>query len=159
MPVCGIRENVSTVRSGPEFWPALADGGTNMLHVAAAIVRRKGEILICQRRPGGGCGGMWEFPGGKLEPGETPAQCVIRECREELGVEISLKGLREQNSYQYPDSEISFSFFEAELLSGDPCLRVHQAIAWRPPCRLTEYEFGPADRRLVRELARQGREN
>lgn len=129
-----------------------------MLHVAAAIIRRNGEILICQRRPGGSCGGLWEFPGGKLEPGETPAQCVVRECREELGVEIRLKCLREQSSYQYPDKEITFSFFEAALVSGDPCLRVHQAIAWRPPRQLTAYDFCPADRRLVRRLARQDRE-
>lgn len=127
-----------------------------MLHVAAAIIRRGNEILICQRGPGGGCGGLWEFPGGKLEPGETPEQCVIRECREELGVEIRLKGLREQTSYQYPEKEIAFSFFEAELVSGDPCLRVHQAIAWRAPAQLLQYEFCPADRRLVRSLARQG---
>jgi 8-oxo-dGTP diphosphatase len=129
-----------------------------MLHVAAAIIRRNGEILICQRRPGGGCGGLWEFPGGKLEPDETPERCVIRECREELGVEIRLNGLREQSSYRYPEKEIVFSFFEAELLSGDPCLRVHQAMAWRPPSQLADYEFCPADRRLVRELARQDSE-
>ena len=73
-------------------------------------------------------------------------------------MEIRLNGLREQSTYRYPEKEIVFSFFEAELLSGDPCLRVHQAMAWRLPSQLADYEFCPADRRLVRELARQDSE-
>lgn len=61
-----------------------------MLHVAAVILRRDEKVLICRRGPGGSCGNLWEFPGGKVEPGESPADCARRECREELGVEVEL---------------------------------------------------------------------
>ena len=60
-----------------------------MKRIAAAILRRNDKILICRRGPGGSCGYLWEFPGGKIEPGETGEDCAVRECREELGVEIS----------------------------------------------------------------------
>ncbi len=126
-----------------------------MLHVAAAILYREGNVLICRRGPGGSCGGLWEFPGGKLEPGETPTACAVRECREELGVEIDLGPLYESTTYRYPDKEIAFSFFTGTIRRGDPCMRVHTALCWCPPQELADYTFCPADRDLVQDLARR----
>lgn len=124
-----------------------------MLHVAAAILYKGEQLLICRRGPGGSCGNLWEFPGGKLEPGETPEQCVVRECREELGIEIELVGLYASTTYRYPDREIAFSFFKGAIRQGDPCMRVHTALCWCAPQELLQYEFCPADRELVRALA------
>lgn len=83
-----------------------------MILVSAAIIRNTaGEILICQRGAGGSCAFLWEFPGGKQEAGETAADCLVRECREELGIEIDIVALLEQTSYTYPDNKIGLSFF------------------------------------------------
>lgn len=77
-----------------------------MILVSAAIIRNTaGEILICQRGAGGSCAFLWEFPGGKQEAGETAADCLVRECREELGIEIDIVALLEQTSYTYPDNK------------------------------------------------------
>lgn len=83
-----------------------------MILVSAAIIRNTaGEILICQRGAGGSCAFLWEFPGGKQEAGETAADCLVRECREELGIEIDIVALLEQTSYTYPDNKNRAFFF------------------------------------------------
>lgn len=125
-----------------------------MILVSAGILRNAaGEILICQRGAGGNCAFLWEFPGGKQEAGETAAACLVRECREELGVEIEVLELLEQSSYDYPDNKIAFSFFAAQIISGTPQKSVHQQILWVSPCDLGNYEFCPADREIVAKLA------
>ena len=92
-----------------------------MILVSAAIIRNTaGEILICQRGAGGSCAFLWEFPGGKQEAGETAADCLVRECREELGIEIDIVALLEQTSYTYPDNKIGLSFFAAKITGGVP---------------------------------------
>lgn len=92
-----------------------------MILVSAAIIRNTaGEILICQRGAGGSCAFLWEFPGGKQEAGETAADCLVRECREELGIEIDIVALVEQTSYTYPDNKIGLSFFAAQITGGVP---------------------------------------
>lgn len=92
-----------------------------MILVSAAIIRNTaGEILICQRGAGGSCAFLWEFPGGKQEAGETAADCLVRECREELGIEIDIVALIEQTSYTYPDNKIGLSFFAAQITGGVP---------------------------------------
>ena len=101
-----------------------------MILVSAAIIRNTaGEILICQRGAGGSCAFLWEFPGGKQEAGETAADCLVRECREELGIEIDIvSNLLEQTSYTYPDNKIGLSFFAAKITGGVPQKSVHQKI-------------------------------
>lgn len=90
-----------------------------MILVSAAIIRNTaGEILICQRGAGGSCAFLWEFPGGKQEAGEKAADCLVRECREELGIEIDIVALLEQTSYTYPDNKIGLSFFAAKITGG-----------------------------------------
>ena len=97
-----------------------------MLFVAAAIILDgEGRILICRRGPGGNCAYLWEFPGGKLETGESPEACVQRECREELEVELRLTGVFDEFVFEYPDREISFTFFKAEIAGGQLRLNVH----------------------------------
>lgn len=92
-----------------------------MREVTAAIIRRNGKILIC-RRAEGSCAYLWEFPGGKTEPGETPFECLTRELREELNIEI--KPLCEY--CRSVCGELSFVFIEAEIVSGEPQLSVHE---------------------------------
>lgn len=127
------------------------------LHVAAAIITNDhNEILICQRAIHAKNGGLWEFPGGKMEQGETPEACAVRECREELAVEIRLTGFFATACYQYPDSKINFVFFTAVIESGNMVQLVHQDIRWVSPQDLNLFSFCPADKPVVQRLAAQG---
>lgn len=129
-----------------------------MKHVAAAIIfNDKNELLICQRQSGGSdksCAGLWEFPGGKLELGESLKECCVRECREELNADIKILSLYEETSYIYPESEIQFTFYLAKLLSDENELKmnVHQKICWVKISELNEYEFCPADIKLIERI-------
>lgn len=126
-----------------------------MTEVAAAILRRNGKILICQRKEGGNCSFLWEFPGGKREAGETMEQCVVRECREELGVTIKVQGLFAGESYTYGTEPFAFRFYRAEILDGEPECRVHHTMKWVNPSELAQYPFCPADVDIVRRLAEE----
>ena len=120
-----------------------------MREVTAAIIRRNGKILIC-RRAEGSCAHLWEFPGGKTEPGETPFECLTRELREELNIEI--KPLHEYCRGVY--GELSFVFIEAEIVSGEPELSVHEEMRWVLPEELTGFEWCPADRAVAEEISK-----
>ena len=119
-----------------------------MTEVTAAIIRRSGKILIC-RRAYGSCAHLWEFPGGKTELGETPFECLTRELREELCIEI--KPLREY--CRNVSGELSFVFIEAEIVSGEPQLSVHEEMRWVLPKELTGFEWCPADKAVAEELS------
>ena len=126
-----------------------------MIRVSAAIIRNTdSEILICQRGPGGSCQFLWEFPGGKIEPGESPEECLVRECLEELEIDVEIRDLFEQVKYSYPESDIEFMFFRASLKKGVPIPSVHKDIKWVSPDRLKEYEFCPADVYVVEKLTK-----
>ena len=124
-----------------------------MIEVAAAIIERNGRILIGKRGGTGSCTGLWEFPGGKREPGETLPETLRRECREELGVSISVGGLCAEITHQYPDREVHLSFFFALLENGEPSSSVHTELLWAAPEDLTGLSFCPADTELVVRLA------
>lgn len=127
---------------------------TEIIDVAAAIIRdRSGKILICRRGDGGNCAHLWEFPGGKREGEESMRDCVVRECREELCVGLKVKELFAEFSYAYPDGEIHFCFYEAELLSGTPKMNVHTQLRWVRPRELRNFDFCPADADIVEGLA------
>lgn len=120
-----------------------------MIHVTAAVIIRGDDVLICRRGTGGSCSGLWEFPGGKLEPGESGEQCIIRECLEELGIDIRVTGVFSESVFQYPEREISFTFFSAEIMRGEPVRHVHTDIRWARRDDLTKYPFCPADESVV----------
>jgi 8-oxo-dGTP diphosphatase len=126
-----------------------------MLQVSAAIIRRSGKYLICQRGPGGDLPLLWEFPGGKREKGESPEECLVRECREELGVGIRITGLFATAEYEYPHRRVVLTFFNAEIASGEPQLRVHHDIRWVSAPELKRYAFCPADADIVGRLANE----
>lgn len=126
-----------------------------MTKVAAAIIKQDGKILICKRGAGGSCEHLWEFPGGKQEEGETLTECLERECREELGISIRVNGVFESTRYKYPGREIFFTFFNAEIIKGELKPAVHEEIKWVFPDELSDYEFCPADREIVRKLSEE----
>lgn len=124
-----------------------------MVWVSAAVIYNdSGEILICQRAASDSCALLWEFPGGKQEHLETAEECLVRECREELGIEISINGLLAHTKYNYTDREIAFTFFTANIIKGIPTARVHNAIKWAHPYEFEETKFCPADVEIARML-------
>ena len=126
-----------------------------MTRVSAAIIKNSdNEILICQRGLGGSCEFLWEFPGGKIEPGESPEECLVRECLEELEIDIEVLDLFEETRYSYLERDIEFMFFTASLKKGVPVPSVHNCIKWVLPDKLQDYEFCPADVSVIEKLAK-----
>ena len=109
-------------------------------------------MLITRRFAQAHLGGLWEFPGGKREPGETWEACVIREIREELGVQISVGPLLESLIHRYPEKTVHLKFFTATVLSGTPQPLGCAACAWILPTELDQFEFPAADARLLAKL-------
>ena len=126
-----------------------------MLKVAAAILERNGEIFICQRRAGKHLAFLWEFPGGKLEPGETLEECLRRECQEELGVNVSSPILFEQFQYSYPEVTVELAFFRCRIEHGEPCGKEGQNVRWIRKDELSRYAFCPADLGVVKKLLQE----
>ena len=125
-----------------------------MTQVTAAIIRRCDRVLICQR-PVNKCDPLlWEFPGGKLEKGETLEQCLVRECQEELGVVLSVGKKFGESTYTYPDIAVHLTFFEAIIIDGAPTCKEHNDIKWVTKDELTKYVFCPADKDIVKKLTR-----
>lgn len=125
------------------------------IEVSAALLFRNGKILITQRRADSHLGGFWEFPGGKREPGETFEQCLVREIREELGVEISIVELFEEITHAYKDKTVCLKFFLCELLEGEPQPIGCAAVKWIEEAELAGYKFPAADARLLEKLVKR----
>jgi mutator protein MutT len=123
-----------------------------IIEVSAALIFRDGKLLITQRHANAHLGGLWEFPGGKREPDETFEQCLVREIREELGVEISVGALFEEISHAYPEKSVRLKFFVCKLLSGEPQPLDCAAVRWVARPELAEFEFPAADRRLLERI-------
>ncbi|HUZ07974.1 MAG TPA: 8-oxo-dGTP diphosphatase MutT [Candidatus Paceibacterota bacterium] len=124
----------------------------NCIEVSAALIFRDGKLLITQRNPSSHLGGLWEFPGGKREAGETFEQCLVREIREELGVEISVGEMFEEVSHAYPEKSVRLKFFICKLLSGEPQPLDCAAVKWIDKLQLATHEFPAADARLLKKL-------
>ncbi|HMD32707.1 MAG TPA: (deoxy)nucleoside triphosphate pyrophosphohydrolase [Candidatus Acidoferrales bacterium] len=124
--------------------------------VVAAVVERDGRILICQRRRGDRFELLWEFPGGKVKPGETLEEALRRELREELDVAagIGAEIYRARHRYAQLDRELELVFFSATVGAEAPANLAFEQIVWAEPGSLTDYEFLPADRELVATLAK-----
>lgn len=124
--------------------------------VVAALIEADGKLLVCQRRRTDSFGLMWEFPGGKLEPGETPPEALARELQEELGVvaRIGPEIYRTRHQYSELGEAIDLIFFEATVAPGDIRNQAFETMEWRSPETLRELNFLPADREFVAKLAR-----
>lgn len=123
-----------------------------MVSVAAAIFEENGKIFVCKRGEGGVCAFLWEFPGGKLEVGETPKEALIRECREELEIEVEPLDLYAEFPFTYPDREIYFYFYKARIASGTMKLNVHTDAKWVSPSEMEIADYCPADKDIIEKL-------
>ncbi len=124
--------------------------------VVAAVIERNGRILICQRRRGDRFELQWEFPGGKVQAGETPQRALVRELREELNVsaQIGREIYRTRHHYAELDHGLELLFFAATLGPEPPRNLAFEQIVWAKRARLMDYDFLPADRELVGLLSR-----
>ena len=125
-----------------------------MKQVAAAVAIRDGRILVTRRAPGEKLEGYWEFPGGKLEPGEQPQDCIVRELAEELGVSSSAGEVLTAAVYEYPGGAINLIAVSVTLHHEDLRLSVHDAFDWVQPSALLELQLAPADIPIAEELVR-----
>jgi mutator protein MutT len=124
-----------------------------VLDVAAAILFRDGRYLVTQRYDHDSFGGFWEIPGGKKEPGETLEQTIVREIREELGLEVEVVSFYRTARYPYPSRTVDLHLFHCRIRSGEPRTLECQSFAWVEPSRLKEYRFPDADASLIEELS------
>ena len=129
-----------------------AIGNQKCIEVSAALIFRDGKLLITRRHAGTHLGGLWEFPGGKREPGETFEQCLVREIREELGVKISVGELFEEISHDYPEKSVHLKFFICKLLAGEPQPLDCAGIRWVDAAELAGFKFPAADAQLLARL-------
>lgn len=123
--------------------------------VAASVVYLDGRILISRRAPGQSLAGMWEFPGGKVEQGETPQECIVRELDEELGVASVAGEILITTTYSYPGGTIELIAILVELKSTQFTLQVHDLYEWVGPYDLLSYDLAPADIPIAEEIIRQ----
>lgn len=131
-----------------------------LLVAAAALIGADGKVLIAQRPAHKQLGGLWEFPGGKVEPGEAPEQALVRELEEELSLIVEPRALEPFAfaSHAYPDFHLLMPLYLAQRWQGEPKLDpdAAQAFAWVPPAALSEYKMPPADEVLVKRLIERG---
>ncbi len=129
---------------------------SDRIQVAAAVIRRNGETFICSRPKKSSLGGFWEFPGGKCEPGETPEDCIVRELREELGIEAVPFDRIYQLDHDYPDKKVRVYFIRC-IVRGDspaPVPYDGQEFKWVSTKELDRQNFLPADLPFAELLAK-----
>lgn len=122
------------------------------IEVSAGLVFRNGTLLITQRLRGGHLGGLWEFPGGKRESGETHQECLKRELNEELGIVVAVHELVDTVQHAYPEKTVLIRFFRCSLTSGEPQILGCDAFRWVTPSELCQFVFPAADARLLDQL-------
>ena len=125
--------------------------GRKTVNVAAAVIVKDGRVFATQRGYGP-YKDWWEFPGGKIETGETPEEALRREIREELDTEILVGELLEEVEYDYPEFHLSMKCYMAEVLSGSLVLREHEAARWLPAEELDAVRWLPADLAVTARL-------
>ncbi len=126
------------------------------IQVAAALIARDGHYLICRRKPDVHLGGLWEFPGGKREQGESLEDCLIREIREELGLDVTTPVPYAVLPHAYPERAVELHFFRCTIARGEPEAIGCAELRWVAPADLETYDFPPADRSLIRQLRDEG---
>ncbi len=123
-----------------------------MKEVTAAIIFKGDRVLLTRRKQGQALEGLWEFPGGKIEPGETPQVCLEREIQEELGVHIRAGDIVAESDYHYGHGAIKLIALTAEMTEGQLSLQVHDKAEWVPLHRVLDYALAPADIPIARQL-------
>lgn len=122
--------------------------------VVAALIWEQDKFMICQRPAHKARGLLWEFVGGKVEPGETREQALIRECREELAVELDVGGVFTEVVHEYPDLTVHLTLFHAAIREGTPEKLEHEDIRWITVNEIDQYVFCPADEEILAKLKR-----
>ena len=120
-----------------------------MTEVVAALIWRGEKFMICQRPAHKARGLLWEFVGGKVEPGVTKEQALIRECREELAVTLSVGDIFMDVIHEYPDLTVHLTLFNATIAKGEPVMLEHNDIKWITPSEIPNYDFCPADEEIL----------
>lgn len=127
------------------------------IRVVAAIIKSLNEngepVIFATQRGYGEFKDGWEFPGGKIEPGETPQEAVRREIMEELDAEIRVGALIDTIEYDYPEFHLSMDCFWCEMVTGDPVLKEHEAARWLTREQLSDVDWLPADRTIIGSIA------
>ena len=123
-----------------------------MTEVVAALIWQGDKFMICQRPAHTARGLLWEFVGGKVEPGETKEQALIRECQEELAVTLSVSDIFMDVIHEYPDITVHLTLFNATIAEGEPQKIEHNDIQWIAPSEISNYEFCPADEEILNVL-------
>ena len=123
-----------------------------IIDVAAALIFRDGKLLITQRHADAHLGGLWEFPGGKREPNETFETCLIRELREELGIEVEVGELVESLTHAYPEKTVHLKFYRCRWKQHEPQPLGCPAFKWVSAAELNDHAFPAADARLLGKL-------
>jgi len=130
--------------------------GSDRVRVAVAVIVEDGTILIAHRFPHPELPDLWEFPGGKIEPDETPEACAVREANEELGIEIEILGLLLERPYDYADRKVDLWFFVARRIGGEPTARGCQEWRWVRPPDLRAYPLPDANAPVLDALRAGG---
>ena len=123
-----------------------------MTEVVAALIRQGEQFMICQRPAYKARGLLWEFVGGKVEPGEIKEQALIRECREELAVTLSVGDVFMDVVHEYPDLMVHLTLFNAIIAEGEPVKLEHNDIRWITPSEIPNYDFCPADVEILKRI-------
>ena len=123
-----------------------------MVEVVAALIWDNEKFLICQRPANKARPLLWEFVGGKVEPGETKEQALVRECQEELDITLDVGLAFMDVVHEYPDINVHLTLFNSTIKSGIPTLLEHNDMAWIAPSEISHYEFCPADQEILKEI-------
>ena len=122
------------------------------IEVVAALIWQGDKFMICQRPAHKARGLLWEFVGGKVEPGETKEQALIRECQEELAVTLSVGDIFMDVIHEYPDLTVHLTLFNATIAEGEPVMLEHNDIRWITSSEIPNYDFCPADEVILERI-------
>ena len=126
-----------------------------LIDVVAAAIVQNGRVLAAQRGPGMSMEGMWEFPGGKIEPGETPEQSLAREIDEELGAEVTVNNHVVTTTHPYDFATVRLATYYCDLVSGTPSASEHAELRWVTPSEMLTLDWAPADIEAVHMIAQE----
>ena len=124
-----------------------------MVEVVAALIWDKDKFMICQRPANKARALLWEFVGGKVEQGESKTEALVRECKEELNIAISVGDVFLELTHVYPDITVNLTLFNATIISGVPELIEHNDLKWITPSEIPNYDFCPADKEILEKIS------